>query len=212
MSNEKTVYVVDDDVAVRESLSLVIELAGYRVICFPAATEFLDKARGLGPGCLVVDVRMPEMDGLELQERLTERGFRFPTIVMTGHGDVGIAVRAMKAGAIDFIEKPFAKETLVDCIRSAFMRMEAAVTGSAVVTEAAARVSRLSVRERQVLERLVSGLPNKVIAYDLSVSPRTVEVYRARVMDKMMASSLADLVRLALAAGVVPKSPEAAVR
>jgi two-component system response regulator FixJ len=207
MLREDIVYIVDDDAAVRRSVSLVIEAAGYRIVPFAAAREFLDRAPALIPSCLILDVRMPGMDGLELLERLAERKLRFPTIVMTGHGDIAVAVRAMKAGAVDFLEKPFSEEELIERIRGVFARLGRASEEAATASEAATRLARLSTRERQVLERLMSGLRNKTIASDLSLSPRTVEVYRARVMDKMMATNFADLMRLALAAGVTPKSP-----
>jgi two-component system, LuxR family, response regulator FixJ len=205
MSNEATVYVVDDDEAVRDSLEILLETSGFRARSFGSALAFLEAAGTLSPGCLVADVRMPEMDGLELQERLNEAGLRFPVIIITGHGDVPIAVRAMKAGAVDFIEKPFANESILESIRLALARLEQTAEQDAAAAAANARLALLTPRERQVLEGLVAGLPNKTIAYDLEISPRTVEIYRARVMDKMAAGSLPELVRLALAAGVAPK-------
>ena len=204
MPNEPTVYVVDDDEAVRDSLEILLETSGFRARSFASALQFLEAAPALPPGCLVADVRMPEMDGLELQERLEAAGHRFPVIIITGHGDVPIAVRAMKAGAVDFIEKPFANEAILESVRLALARLRQASEQEAAAAEAHARLALLTPRERQVLEGLVAGLPNKTIAYDLDISPRTVEIYRARVMDKMRAGSLPELVRLALAAGIAP--------
>jgi two-component system response regulator FixJ len=200
MSHMKPVYIVDDDSAVRESVAVAIEIAGYDVLSFATATEFLKIASTLAHGCLVLDVKMPVMNGLELQERLVGCGLHFPTIVMTGDGDIAMAVRAMKAGAIDFIEKPFAAEDLIERIEDSFRESTRAAPDGA----AAGKLSLLSARERQVLEGVVAGLPNKTIAYDLGLSPRTVEVYRARLMEKMKASTLPELVRLAFSAGVTP--------
>ena len=200
----KAIYVVDDDDAVRDSVALTAELAGYAAHSYASAGDFLATAPSLPEGCLVLDVRMPEMDGLELLDALAEHRPKFPTIVVTGHGDIAIAVRAMKAGAVDFIEKPFTKEALLACIDAAFARSEAAQTKDDLSIAAASRLANLSKRERQVLEGLVAGHANKVIAGHLTVSPRTVEVYRARLMDKMQAKSLAELVRLALVGGIVP--------
>jgi two-component system, LuxR family, response regulator FixJ len=206
MSNEEmTVYVVDDDEAVRDSLEILLDAVGHRVRTFASPRALLELAPSLGPGCAVLDVRMPEMDGLELQEELNARGVHLPVIVMTGHGDVPIAVRAMKAGALDFLEKPFADEALLHSVRLALdlSRHRAAGRGG-IAEEAASRVAQLTDRERQVLDKLVDGLPNKTIAFDLGISPRTVEIHRARVMEKMQAKSLSELVRLAIAAGVSP--------
>jgi len=190
---------------VRDSLSVLLEACAYKVRAFGVAKEFLDAAPTLPPGCLVADIRMPEMDGLELQRRLGERSLSFPTIVITGHGDVPLAVRAMKAGALDFIEKPFSSKAILESVAAALSRMQAAGERDPVALAAAAKLDLLSAREREVLEGLLSGLPNKSIAYDLAISPRTVEIHRARVMDKMGARSLSELIRLALAAGVPVK-------
>jgi two-component system response regulator FixJ len=208
MKGERRVYIVDDDAAVRHSLSLLLEGEGYRVASFGAAPDFLAAAPALPDGVLIADIRMPEMNGLELQQRLAERTLSFPVILVTGHGDVPLAVRAMKAGAIDFIEKPFAADAIVEAIETALLHL----TGPApdpLAPEAAARLMTLSPREREVLDGLVAGLPNKAIAYDLAISPRTVEIHRARVMHKMQAKSLSELVRLALAAGVSPPARKA---
>src|SRR5215469_7250756 len=207
MPGEHHVYIVDDDEAVRHSLSVLLDARGYTARGFGSAPECLALAPSLPLGCVIADIRMPEMDGLELQQRLIEHGLKFPLIVISGHGDVPLAVRAMKAGAIDFIEKPFAAEAILDSIRMALSRLDAPSAQDPSAAAAAAKLALLSARERDVLEGLVEGLPNKSIAYDLTISPRTVEIHRARVMDKMGARSLSELVRLALAAGVRPNSP-----
>ncbi len=205
MPDDEHVYIVDDDAAVRDSLSVLLEARGYKVRAFGSAQEFLDAASTLPLGCLIADIRMPEMDGLELQQRLSERSLSLPTIVVTGHGDVPLAVRAMKAGAMDFIEKPFSSQTILDSVAAALARLQAEDERDPAVAAAAAKVELLSAREREVLQGLLAGLPNKSIAYDLAISPRTVEIHRARVMDKMGARSLSELVRLALAAGLQAK-------
>jgi two-component system, LuxR family, response regulator FixJ len=191
---------------VRDSLSVLLEAKAYIVRSFASAPEFLDVAASLRPGCVIVDIRMPEMDGLELQRRLVDRALQFPLIVITGHGDVPLAVRAMKAGAVDFIEKPFAAEAILDSLATAFSRLVTRSESDAAAEGARAKLARLSPREREVLEGLLAGLPNKSIAYDLAISPRTVEIHRARVMDKMGARSLSELIRLALAVGARPSS------
>ena len=205
MRGERLVYVVDDDEAVRESMSALLETRSYTVRTFGLAREFLAAAPTLRPGVLIADIRMPEMDGLELQQRLTEQSFTFPLIVVTGHGDVPLAVRAMKAGAIDFIEKPFAAEAILASIEAALARLAEAGREEELAAAAAARLALLSPREREVLQGLLAGLPNKSIAYDLAISPRTVEIHRARVMDKMGARSLSELIRMSLAAGLQPR-------
>jgi two-component system response regulator FixJ len=202
MAAETCVYVVDDDEAVRDSLSVLLEVNGYTSRAFSSAQEFLAAAPTLRPGCLIADIRMPRMDGLEMQQRLIERALPFPLIVVTGHGDVPLAVRAMKAGALDFIEKPFTAETILDGVKDALARLAEPRAQDAVASTAAARLETLSPREREVMEGLLAGLPNKSIAYDLGISPRTVEIHRARVMDKMGARSLSELVRMGLAGGL----------
>jgi two-component system, LuxR family, response regulator FixJ len=205
MPADQSVYIVDDDEAVRDSLSVLLEAIGHRVRTFGLAKDFLDAAPALPLGCLIADIRMPEMDGLELQRTLNEQNLHFPMIVITGHGDVPLAVRAMKAGALDFIEKPFATPTILASVEAALARIEAAGQRDPIAEAALAKLKLLSRREREVLEGLLAGLPNKTIAYDLAISPRTVEIHRARVMDKMGARSLSELIRLALAAGLQPK-------
>jgi two-component system, LuxR family, response regulator FixJ len=204
MPADRLAYVVDDDEAVRDSLSLLLEARGYTVRSFAAAAEFLAAAPTLRPGCLITDIRMPEMDGLELQQRLIERALQFPLIVITGHGDVPLAVRAMKAGAVDFIEKPFAAETILNSAAAALARLAEPGDQDVLAAAATARLALLTPREREVLQGLLAGLPNKSIAYDMAISPRTVEIHRARVMDKMAARSLSELLRMSLAAGVLP--------
>ena len=201
MLAERRVYIVDDDEAVRDSLSVLLESKAFAVKSFASAVEFLAAASSLHPGCLIVDIRMPEMDGLELQQHLIDRSLDFPLIVITGHGDVPVAVRAMKSGAVDFIEKPFTYEAILDSLEVGFLRLTAP-DKDPVKVAAIAKLELLSPRELEVLQGLLDGPPNKSIAYDLNISPRTVEIHRARVMDKMGARSLSELIRLALAAGV----------
>lgn len=202
MSTQETVFIVDDDAAVRDSLRALLESAGFRVEDFGAAAAFLASAAPERPGCLVVDIRMPDMDGLELQEELVRRRTGLPVIVMTGHADVPLAVRAMKAGAIDFIEKPFEDEVLLENVGRALEASRQRRDYAAATEAAKRRIAGLTQREREVLEHLVAGKANKMIAHDLDISPRTVEVHRANLMEKMQARTLSDLVRMALEAGV----------
>lgn len=194
----ETVFVVDDDPAIRDSLSLLLEASGYTAKPFESATAFLASDSPGAVGCLIVDVRMPEMDGLTLQEKLAERGSPLQVIVMTGHADIPLAVRAMRAGAVDFLEKPCEEEALLSSVRRALERASTAEGEVKEMRDASARLTLLTERERQVLDLIVAGKANKVIAYDLSISPRTVEIHRARVMEKMKATNLADLVRKVL--------------
>jgi two-component system, LuxR family, response regulator FixJ len=195
------VYVVDDDEQMLRLLSRQLR-EEYDVMCFSAARHFLDVSSSLTPGCLILDVHMPELNGLEVQRCLAERDLHFPTIMITGLGELNIAVQAMKAGAIDFVEKPFRRETILESIRLAQHHLAPSGTRNENAELAKTRLAMLSERELQVLNGLVAGLPNKTIAYDLGISPRTVEMHRASVMRKMEAHSLSALVRLALAAGV----------
>ena len=206
MPDERHVYIVDDDEAVRDSLSVLLEASGYDARSFSLAREFLSAAPTLPLGCLIADIRMPEMDGLELQRHLNEQSLNFPMIVITGHGDVSLAVRAMKTGALDFIEKPFASRAILDSVEAAHARLSGSNERDPASMAAAGKLNLLSPREREVLEGLLAGLPNKSIAYDLAISPRTVEIHRARVMAKMGARSLSELIRLALSAGMQPRS------
>ena len=198
MTAERVVHVIDDDADVRQSLAFLLTAAGLTVRMHDSAVSFLDVLPEIKDGCVVTDVRMPGMDGLELQRRLRQLKAKLPVIVMTGHGDVPLAVEAMKSGAVDFIEKPFEDETLLSAIRSALARQAQASDRDARATAIQQRIAKLSEREREVLDRLVAGKANKVIAFELGISPRTVEVYRANVMTKMQADSLSELVRMAL--------------
>lgn len=196
------ILIVDDDADVRDSLRALLESAGFDVRDFDSAKATL-AYDGLSQGaCLIADIRMPDMDGLALQEELVRRKVGLPVIIVTGHGDVPLAVRAMKAGAVDFIEKPFDDELLLQSIKQALLLRHENRGQASLAQTAAARMASLTERERQVLECLVAGKANKVIAYELDISPRTVEIHRAHVMEKMQARSLSDVVRLALAAGV----------
>lgn len=205
MPGDQLVYIVDDDEAVRDSLSLLLEASGFTARSFASARELLAAASSLRPGVVISDIQMPEMDGLQLQQRLNELRCSFPLIVMTGHGDVPLAVQALKAGALDFIEKPFAADAILNVAVAALDRLAAQADEEPLATTASARLALLTPREREVLEGLLAGLPNKSIAYDLAISPRTVEIHRARVMAKMDARSLSELVQLSLAAGIRPR-------
>ncbi|MGE5201285.1 MAG: response regulator FixJ [Acidobacteriota bacterium] len=205
MAAESTVHIVDDDEAVRDSLSALLESMGFTVATYDSAEAFLAAPAASG-SCIVVDVRMPGMGGLELQEEIARRGSRIPVIVMTGHADVSLAVRAMKAGAFDFVEKPFDETALVGAIRRACDLGREVARSVAAGTALRERLALLTPREREVLDALVAGKANKIIAYELSISPRTVEIHRARVMEKMQARTLADLVRMTLTSQMRPKS------
>lgn len=207
MSDNQTVYLIDDDEAVRRAVSFLLSTAGFSVRVYESGIKFLEKLEGLQQGCVITDVRMPGMDGVELLRRLKDRGVAMPVIVMTGHGDVTLAVSAMKAGAVDFIEKPFGDEVMISAVRAALRRLSADDQSSSQIAQIQARAGSLSVRERQVLDGLLKGLPNKAIAYELSLSPRTVEVHRAAVMAKMGAKSLSDLVRMAMLARLPEDKP-----
>ena len=195
----RTVHVVDDDAAVRPALAMLFRSAGVPVETHPSGSAFLEALpylHGDAVGCVLTDVRMPGLDGLELLRRLKQGGFRRPVVVMTAHGDVAMAVRAMKAGAVDFVEKPFDDEALLAATEAALGTPQA--SGVAGADDAAERIALLSTREREVLDLLVAGKPNKLIARDLGLSPRTVEVHRARLMARLRVGSLAEAVRLAV--------------
>ncbi len=207
MSVTGMVHVIDDDEAVRESLAFLLRSARIDVQTHESATAFIANLPKASPGCIITDVRMPGISGVELLNRLHEVGVTAPVIVVTGHGDVQLAVEAMKGGAIDFFEKPFDDDVLLACVRSALERRKEDDQQSAHIKTIGERVALLSNRERDVLEGLVAGKPNKIIAFDLGISPRTVEIYRANVMTKMQAGSLSELVRMALVVGMLKSTP-----
>ncbi len=194
------VHLVDDDGAVRRSVGFTLKTSGFRVNSYESGVELLKSIGDLGEGCILLDIRMPSMDGLEVQQSLKDRGVTLPIIIMTGHGDVTLAVKAMKAGAIDFIEKPFEKATLLGAIDQGVKRLRDVEKGSDLAKEAIVRLGALTPRERDVLGGLAQGLPNKTIAYDLGISPRTVEIHRANLMTKLEARSLSEALRIAFAA------------
>lgn len=202
MTDRKLVHIVDDEEAIRRSASFMLKTSGYAVETWATGVAFLKEIRHIPQGCVLLDVRMPEMDGLDVQQALLERGVTMPVIILTGHADVSIAVRAMKAGAVDFLEKPFEKAVLISAIETAFDRIGKADGAAARAAEANVVLGVLTAREREVLEGLAQGLPNKTIAYDLGISPRTVEVHRANLMAKLDVRSLSDALRLAFAAGL----------
>lgn len=197
------VHVIDDDEAVRHSLAFLLSTARMEVRTYESAAAFLSALPSVGSGCIITDVRMPGISGVDLLRRLEELGVGIPVIVITGHGDVQLAVEAMKIGAVDFIEKPFDDDRLLAAVQSALGRSERDVQQVAERADLLDKLASLSNREREVLEGLVAGKPNKIIAFDLGISPRTVEIYRANVMTKMDAGSLSDLVRMALLAGIL---------
>ena len=197
-SVDVVVHVVDDEEAVRNSLAFLLGTHGFAVRVHASAAAFLEIAPGIRNGCLVTDLRMPEIDGVELLRRLSAQGAMLPAIVVTGHGDVQMAVEAMKNGALDFIEKPFSDEVLIESIRRAVAMAVSSLDAEAAEARIRERVASLSEREQQVLRGVVQGQPNKTIAYELGISPRTVEVYRAGLMSKMQAKSLAELVRMGM--------------
>jgi two-component system response regulator FixJ len=202
MSSDGIVFVVDDDADVRDSVCALLESEGLASEPYDSALAFLAAYRPERHGCVIADVRMPDMDGMALQEELGKRGSVLPVIVVTGHADVPLAVRAMKSGAFDFIEKPFGNDVLISSVKRALARAVTSREIASAAQKAGALVATLSARERQVLDLLVAGRSNKVIAFELDISPRTVEIHRAHVMEKMEAKSLSDLVRSALAAGI----------
>jgi two-component system response regulator FixJ len=201
-ADKPLVHVVDDDEAIRRSVGFMLKTSGFRVKIHESGTEFLKEVRHLEPGCVLLDVRMPGMDGLEVQKALRESGGLLPVIIMTGHGDIGIAVQAMKAGAVDFIEKPFDKPLLLSALEVGQSRLRRQAASSRHEEEARVRLKVLTPRELDVLRGLADGLPNKTIAYDLQISPRTVEIHRANLMEKLGARSLSEALRLAFAAGL----------
>jgi two-component system response regulator FixJ len=206
---ERCAYVVDDEVAVRRSVGLLLRAAGYGAESFESGEAFLRAAcDGLRPGCVLLDLRMPGLDGLDVQRQITARRLPHPVVIITAHGDVPLAVAAMKAGACDFVEKPFAGETILRAADAAMRRGDAALAQANEAAEAAARLATLSPREADVLRGVVSGRQNKVIARHLGISPRTVEIYRGNVMSKLGARSVPEAMRVALAGGFTAAHPE----
>ena len=195
--SEGVVHIIDDDAAMRDSLGFLLQVNRIPYRLFESAVAFLEDLPEDG-GCVLTDVRMPEMNGIEMVRRLKERGYRAPVVVMTGHADVPLAIEAMKAGVVDFIEKPFDEALLLSALRTALQQGKAQSEQDAALSETRKRIAALSPRENEVLGGLVEGKANKVIAYDLGISPRTVEIYRANLMTKMQARSLSELVRMAL--------------
>jgi two-component system, LuxR family, response regulator FixJ len=210
---EKRVYLVDDEAAVRRSVGFMLKTSGFDVESFESGEEFLKAAPHLAPGCVLLDVRMGAMDGLAVQQALKDRGVVLPVIIITGHGDVGLAVRAMKAGAVDFLEKPFEKAAVVAALEQALRHNDGRAELSRLADQARAQLNGLTPRERDVLNGLVEGQSNKVIAYDLGISPRTVEIHRANLMAKLAVNSLSDALKIAFTArmadlaGPAPSEP-----
>ena len=202
-SEAPSVHVIDDDEAARDSLAFLLGTAKLGVKTYESATAFLKVAAGIHSGCIITDVRMPDINGIELMRRLKDLNIGLPVIVVTGHGDIAMAVEAMKIGATDFLEKPFDDEAILAAVHSALNKQDSENKRQAERAEINSRLAALSNRERDVLEGLVTGLANKQIAFNLGISPRTVEIYRANLMTKMQAGSLSDLVRMALTAGIL---------
>jgi len=207
MTADQKVYVVDDHEAVRDSLQALLVSAGWDAETFASGDEFLAAFDPSSRGCLLLDLRLPDINGIELQKRLTEQGSQLRTIMISGHGDVPMAVMAMKAGAVDFIEKPYTDDVILKCVEQNLAQSRHATEAAGTVEEIHHRVDQLTPREREVLEALLHGHANKMIAYQLGISRRTVEIHRARVMAKMEAKSLSHLIRMALAAGVTTDRP-----
>jgi two-component system response regulator FixJ len=203
MSHEAIVHVIDDDEAVRQSVEFLLRTSGIAAKTYGSAAAFLAALQQIDSGCVITDVRMPEISGIDLLRRLGELQINIPVIVITGHGDVPLAVEAMKAGAVDFLEKPFDDELLLRSVRLALNRSQENAERESERAELDARIAALTNRERDVLDGLVAGKSNKIIAFDLAISPRTVEIYRANLMTKMQAASLSELVRMALVTGVM---------
>lgn len=199
-SEDRLVHIVDDDPAIRRSVGFMLKTSGHRVEVYESGAELLKQSGKLDQGCILLDIRMPGMDGLEVQQALHNEGVSLPVIIMTGHGDVTLAVKAMKAGAVDFIEKPFEKEALLASLDQGFGRLSRKEATDDRKRDAEVRLQALTARERDVLNGLAQGLPNKTIAYDLGISPRTVEIHRANLMTKLEVRSLSEALRIAFAA------------
>jgi two-component system response regulator FixJ len=208
MHDNQTVYILDDDDAVRDSLKALLESHGFTTKIYASAHIFLEDITATQNGCLILDIRMPDMSGLDVQDYLAKQNIALPIIIITGHGDLPMAVRAMKGGALDFIEKPFNEDGLVAAIRRALNIGAKIYQDAAVRDDLAKRIKKLTPREYEVLVKIASGHPNKVVAYELGISPRTVEIHRARVSEKMDARNLSHLVRMAIEAGILnPAQP-----
>jgi len=199
-SDPRLVHIVDDDAAVRRSVGFMLKTSGHQVELYESGVDLLRRAADLTDGCILLDIRMPGMDGLEVQQELQAKGVSLPVIIMTGHGDVSLAVKAMKAGAVDFIEKPFEKDALLNSLNEAYRRLSRKEATDDRMRDAAVRLQALTPRERDVLDGLSQGLPNKTIAYDLGISPRTVEIHRANLMTKLDVRSLSEALRIAFSA------------
>ena len=204
----RTVHIVDDDEAIRQSVGFMLRKAGHGVEAYASGVQFLKTASRETRGCVLLDVRMPEIDGLEVQARLAEQGIMLPVIMLTGHGDVTLAVRAVKAGAIEFLEKPFERTALLAAIDEALSQAGRNDRDQLAAAEASVRLAALTPRARDVLDRMVLGRPNKLIAFDLRIATRTVEVHRANLMEKLSARSLSDVLRIAFAAGLGDTQPD----
>lgn len=202
MTDKRLIHLIDDEESVRRGLGFMLKTSGFALQAWASGVEFLKQVRNLPVGCILLDIRMPEMDGLQVQKALNEQGVAMPVILITGHGDVALAVGAMKAGAVDFIEKPFDNDALLDAVERAFERLDASKDVKTRAADAELMLAVLSEREREVLDGLARGFPNKTVAYDLGISPRTVEVHRANIMTKLRARSLAEVLRIAFAAGM----------
>lgn len=198
----RIVHVVDDDEAIRQSVSFMLRKAGYAVQTYPTGTAFLKVTTLTTAGCVLLDVRMPDTDGLEVQARLAQQGISLPVIMLTGHGDVTLAVRAIKAGAVEFLEKPFERVALIAAVEEALDQAARNGRNELAAADAVVRLAALTARERDVLDGMVLGRPNKLIAFDLGIATRTVEVHRANLMEKLLARSLSDVLRIAFAAGL----------
>ena len=203
MPFDNTVHVIDDDEALRDSLAFLLRTARLDVLSYPSAAAFLEALPDANLSCVITDVRMPGMSGIDLLRHLRERKISVPVIVITGHGDIPLAVEAMKMGEVDFLEKPFDDEVLIASVKAALRQKEGEVKRHGERAEIESRLAALSNREHDVLRGLVAGRANKQIAFDLGISPRTVEIYRANLMSKMQAGSLSDLVRMAIVAEIV---------
>lgn len=199
-SEQRVVHLVDDDAAIRRSVGFMLKTSGHRVESYESGADLLKASGHLDQGCILLDIRMPGMDGLEVQQALQEKGVSLPVIIMTGHGDVTLAVKAMKAGAVDFIEKPFEKDALLGSLEEGYRRLSRKEATDDRARDATVRLQALTPRERDVLDGLAQGLPNKTIAYDLGISPRTVEIHRANLMSKLAVRSLSEALRIAFAA------------